>query len=155
MKHSAVAVPIAALALLLAGCGGGGSGVSDTPTPTPTPTPEEFSVLGYLTIDQAAIYASDGDSCTGYDGYSDIGEGTQVKVSDASGKVIAIGDLSSGTARDNYPQLQGTDACEFMISAVVPVTGDDIYGIEVGSRGVVNFERETWGDITHVDLTLG
>lgn len=138
-----------AAAVLLAGCGA--SAPAETPTPSTEPT---FMLIGMLDLAQMDLGAADGDPCVGEGGFADIQPGAQIKVSDASGTIIALGELGNGFARDSFPSVRGTDICQFAIAVTeIPDGGDGIYGVEVASRGVINFEKV--GPGATVALTLG
>jgi hypothetical protein len=70
--------------------------------------------------------ASDGTSCGGTDGYSDIGRDTQVTVKNGKGEILATTSLGEGRG--------GDVTCTFSFS--FPVTeGQDRYVVSVGRRG--------------------
>lgn len=145
---------IAALAFL-AGCGGATPETAQTPSASPTPTPPAtITVFVTMELKQTDFGAKEGQQCAGQKGYDDIRAGTQVKITDASGTVIALGELGAGEARDTWPDLKGTNICRFeaMVPGVQKSSG--ILGVEVGSRGVVNFTPES-GSTTSVTVTLG
>lgn len=139
------ALIFAATAALLAGC----SSTNRAPTPTPT----DFDVHGTLSLSKIAIYGTDGDPCTGSGGYSDIASGAQVKVTDNSGSVVAIGSLNSGLSHQTNSGMDGTNVCVFSFDVFnIPIRDSSIYGIEVTHRGVIQFTRDDANDIS---LTLG
>lgn len=82
------------------------------------------------------------DDCWGSGGYGDLKQGTQITVTDAGGKVIALGQLGAG-------RMSGT-ACVLPFVLDVPA-GHDFYGVEVGHRGVVRYTS----DQMHRALELG
>lgn len=121
------------------------AGCSTTPAPTPTPT--TFTVHGQLDLHRTMISAEPGAQCGGIGGYSDIQAGTQVRITDAIGTVVAIGNLDAGIAVDTVPQSSGTDTCRFSFDvADVPDSGT-VYGVEVAHRGVVSFPRAQAGAV--------
>ena len=135
---------IAAVALIALGC--------SAPIQEPT-QPATFDVTGTFTISRVMLDGIDGDRCNGSDGYDDIETGTQVKVSDASGKIIGLGALKAGLARDTHPDWRGTDKCVFDFEVkAIPEDSGSIYGVEVSHRGVVQFTRDQASDLA---LTLG
>ena len=70
--------------------------------------------------------ASDGTSCEGTDGYSDMGRDTQVTVKNGKGEILATTSLGEGRG--------GDVTCTFSFS--FPVTeGQDRYVVSVGHRG--------------------
>jgi hypothetical protein len=82
------------------------------------------------------------DDCWGSGGYADIKRGTQVTVTDANGKVIALGQLGGG-------RVSGT-ACVLLFALDVPA-GQDFYGVEIAHRGAVRYTV----DQMHRQLSLG
>ena len=137
--------PLAALAacLLLAGC---------SAVPTPTPTPTTFAASGTLDLAAPLIYATPGAACSGTGGYADIKSGAQVSITDAGGKVVALGILTPGLAVDKYPSVTGCELCRFAFAVADIPGGDSIYGVQVSHRGVVQFKR---ADANQLQLTLG
>lgn len=136
---------IAAGLVVLTGCAG---------AEAPQLTPIAFDVSGSLLLRDVEPYSAEGKACTGDGGYSDIHAGTQVKITDDAGKVVALGALGPGAATksDGY-SLGGTDRCRFEFTvAGVPIGTGTIYGVEVSHRGVIQFAQE---DAAALDLTLG
>lgn len=134
-------------AITLGGCAAQGSSSS---TPTPTPTPESFQALGTITVPMdlgATLPLQDGkptigNPCIPKSGYSDIDEGTQVVVSNASGEKIALGSLDEGTLA-NGPS--GTaflnSVCQFAFTVSdIPEEGK-IFSVHIGNeaRGEESF----------------
>jgi len=74
--------------------------------------------------------ASDGTSCEGTDGYSDIGRGTQVTVKNGKGEILATTSLGQGRG----DQV----TCTFSFSFAV-TEGQDPYVVSVGRRGEFNY----------------
>jgi len=132
------AVATTAIALILAGCGGGNTdGISKADEPV------DFPVTGALSIELDLMgtiavnpYGEYGLGCAVSTGYDDIGAGTQVAVTNGSGEVLALAELTSGSLK----QVGGRDVCWFYFSARVP-EGSDFYGVEIAHRGVVRFDR--------------
>ena len=146
MKPAIIITAIAALAL---------TGCSSAPTATPTPTrPATFTASGFMDLSQTMLGGKIGDQCSGRGGYSDMSGGTQVKISDASGKIIALGALDYGKAASSIPETGTTRAniCRFTFSVPGVPAGQSIYGVEVGKRGVINFSESQAGSLA---LTLG
>ena len=84
-----------------------------------------------------------GGACTGAGGFSDIGEGAQVVVSDDTGHTLTIVHLGAGS---------GTIiTCSFPFTATVPA-GKGFYGISVSHRGVVKFSE---AEVPSAALSLG
>ncbi|WP_233288996.1 hypothetical protein [Kitasatospora sp. MBT63] len=85
-----------------------------------------FTLLGTMTL-SGSNRPVGSDGCAGRSGYDDILEGTSVTVYDASGKVVAEGELGGGIRK-------GT-ACEFPVHVGhVPETSN-FYQVEVSHRG--------------------
>ena len=90
---------------------------------------ETVTVSGtFVLIDSAGMGAitSDGASCVGAEGYSDIGHDTPVAVKNGKGEILATTTLGQGTG--------STANCTFSFG--FPVTeGQDRYVVSVGRRG--------------------
>lgn len=128
---------------LLAACGG------DDPRsePTATPTPEAVEVSGvFVLYDNGCIrenfagcldgYAwldpSPGDDCEGQGGYSDINQGTEVRLL-SDGKLLDVTRLGMGTLGQK-PTIGAKMACTFEFTLNVP-GGHEFYTVEIGRRG--------------------
>jgi hypothetical protein len=147
-KRSAVALRITAAAALLVVGGVGGYLLphhhADKPAPASPTKPPAVSLFGTLTLTSVGQIESPGDgSCEGRAGYSDIGEGAQVVITDDSGKTLTITHLEAGSG-DQF-------SCEFAFRADVP-SGRGYYGVQVSHRGVVK-EPET--DLGAIAISLG
>jgi hypothetical protein len=90
-----------------------------------------FQVRGMLTVANC-------DSL----GYDDIQAGTEVTITDESGKVLAVGKLNGGAAHCNFP---------FVIDNVPP--GEKFYGITISHRGTLHYTEAQMRQ--ELDLTLG
>jgi len=97
---------------------------------------ETATVSGtFVLINSAGLdaIASDGASCEGAGGYSDIGHDTPVVVKNGKGEILATTSLGQGTG--------GTANCTFSFS--FPVTeGQDRYVVSVGRRGEFSYAFE-------------
>lgn len=94
---------------------------------------ETTEVPGIFMLDDSAglgVIASDGESCEGAGGYSDVGPGTPVTVKNGKGETLAATMLGQG---------KGSFAnCTF--SFTFPVTeGEDRYVVSVGHRGEFSY----------------
>jgi hypothetical protein len=90
------------------------------------------------------------DSCFGTGGYSDVGAGAQVVVTDRAGTVIASGDLGPGSVQS----VEGLEVCQFSFAVEVPDT--EFYRFEVSDRGSLTYTREELENAGwQVDFTLG
>jgi len=72
-------------------------------------------------------------ACRGDGGYDDIRAGTQVRVKDGSGTVLATGDLVGGT--------RSGARCTFTLE-ILDVPKVDFYSVEVGRRGELSYSFE-------------
>jgi Protein of unknown function (DUF732) len=97
---------------------------------------ETATVSGtFVLIDSAGVdtIASDGASCEGTDGYSDVGHDTPVTVKNGKGEILATTSLGQGKG--------STANCTFSFS--FPVTeGQDRYVVSVGRRGEFSYTFE-------------
>lgn len=121
-----------------------------------TPEPSALALKGTISVPSGLENRTDGGSgCLPTRGYEDVDYGTQVTIKDASGKIIATGELGYGTkSGDRVPFNSGSAfPCAFPFTASVP-PGSDFYQIEVSSRGAVTFTSD---ELTSKDvaLTLG
>lgn len=132
---------ILAVIPLLAACSG-------APVSTPTPTAQEPTAVvarGVIDVDATLFKADEGASCTTSGGYKDIGIGTQVKILDADGKVLAFGELGGG-------KVTKLKRCAFPFTVFDVPKGHGIYGVEVAKRGVIQVKE---ADLGAVSLKLG
>lgn len=122
---------IVAAAFLVAGCGAA--------------PPASFDAHGTLTLTKYEHAGVEGSWCRGEDGYADIAGGTQVKITDSTGSVVALGVLSDGVARQTTTWMPtGTSACVFGFDVTgIPVGDGGIFGVEVSHRGVIQFTQST------------
>jgi Protein of unknown function (DUF732) len=94
---------------------------------------ESAEVSGILVLRDSAqtgAIATDGPSCEGAYGFSDVGQGTQVIVRNGKGEILAATALDQGKT--------GTAVCTFSFG--FPVTdGQDHYIVSVGSRGEFSY----------------
>lgn len=67
-------------------------------------------------------------------GYSDIGTGTQIRVSDAAGTLLGVGSLTGGVARWDL------GGCQFMFEVVAEAS--DLYQVEVAKRGQLAWRHD-------------
>lgn len=107
-----------------------------------------FTLDGTMTLEQSSRYGSyssyssssysssaysvgsDG-TCFGDGGYSDIGAATTVSVYDASGAMVAVGELGPGSG--TY-----SSGCRFSFSVPDVPTGERFYQVEISHRGKMN-----------------
>lgn len=146
-----------AATLVLAGCGGAAtppasaSASASASAPASTSAPSTFNVGGRLDLSMVKVWQP-GTACQGEGGYDDVVGGAQVKILDATGAVIAFGNLSSGMSVQLFDVKTGSSHCRFTFSVLgVPAKGD-IYGVEVAQRGVVQFQKS---NAEKLQLSLG
>lgn len=94
-----------------------------------------------LGVDHGGI----GSACSGTNGYSDIAQGAQVVIYDASGKSLAIGALQQG-------EYYGADGCQFKWSVTGIPSGVGPYSVQVTHRGMVVFTQDK---ATNQQLSIG
>jgi hypothetical protein len=116
------------------------------PPPSVAASSASFTASGALVLKRGEFsWNSAADpTCQGLNGYSDLRAGTQVTVTDASGKKLAIGVLAKGNAGDFSTEADGTQraaSCSlpFAVSGVPRGVGP--YGIEISHRGVQNYNE--------------
>src|SRR5574340_251669 len=135
-------VAMAALALVAAGC-------SSAPGSSTGATHIITGTLDLSSTENIADLAP-GQPCTVGLGFSDIQPGASVTVKNASGTIIATGQLGSGTT----PGTSGME-CDFTFK-VNDVPTSSFYQVEVANRGNVSYslsqmEQDKW----KVSLSLG
>jgi hypothetical protein len=120
--------------------------------PTATAVAQTHEIIGSLLIEPGYHY--DGEPCAGQDGYSDIHAGTQITVKDASGQIIALGQLQGGKIEAN-PAAVYWGRCRLTV-VVEQVPDSAFYTFSIGNRPGVTFSRDdlvngAWG----VQLSIG
>jgi len=89
-----------------------------------------------------------GFTCSGRGGYSDMKEGATVTVTDDSGRIIKVSELSTGV-------YGSSSSCVFKFKAE-KVPYSEVYQIEVSHRGKVVYSRQAIIDANYtVNMTLG
>jgi len=112
---------------------------------------ETRTITGHFTLmDSAPSFyfpsiSNYGGGCTGTGGYSDIGSGTEVIVSNGAGRTLAETELGAGHGGSTY--------CVFNFRVRL-TEGQDSYVVTVSHRGEIHF---TWAELTTrgIDLSLG
>lgn len=94
----------------------------------------KFTASGSLGI--VALDAATDDCSSGTGGYSDIREGAEVVITDASGKKLAVDSLLTGR------EYQESGLCVFDFSVKGVPSGKGPYSVEVASRGDVTFTED-------------
>lgn len=87
-----------------------------------------------------------GVSCEGKGGYDDLVPGTQVLVTDSSGRNIGLGSLDAGVSG-----LYG-ESCAFTFRVPDVPSDGGVYSVEVGHRGALNFSE---GDASSLAFSIG
>lgn len=158
------AISLTVIFLALAGCAAEGNTASPpvvtvTPSQTPTATPTDFTISGSVLLneEEVTVYDEEDDTCILPSGYQDL-PGAQVTVTDEAGTVLALGELDTGVAGGKVTDDDGevvdlATNCTFDLKIDGVPDGGSIYGVEVASRGVVNFRRAQLD--AKIELTLG
>jgi len=156
-KSKAVPILIAVIILLVLAAGGLIYALTQRPSDkTPAKTtvvsaaPATFQVSGTLTLAEGQFITTDDiGGCRGQGGFDDLALGAAVTITDASGAVVAVSQLSGMNAGDG---MQGT--CELAFSVPNIPAGKGFYGVEVSHRGAVKYE-EAKLKAGPVELTVG
>jgi hypothetical protein len=149
LTASALAIGLtAALGLLV-------KGLQDNDGPEPSAStfePATGTVSGVLTLPPGGSI-NDGGPCRGWQGYDDIRGGAQVTVSNASGKVLQVGELDDGVL-NNEGADYSSRSCEFRFAVADVPTGHRFYRVEVSHRGEMNLpEARAFSGV--LSLSLG
>jgi hypothetical protein len=151
MNRTPIAATAALVLLALTGCGGA-AGADATPTPTATPS-EKFTASGTISTRPSLTYFAPGDEeaghtvgdeCISTDNYDDIAQGTQVVVTDDSGKTVGVGSLNGGVLAGDADITSMLEAsCSFSFSVRVD-SPSKFFGVEAGNdaRGDIQVSRE-------------
>ena len=109
-------------------------------------TTSSYSITGSLALIDFATAES---NCFGQGGYSDIGPGTQVTVTDQSGTIVGTGQLGTASVSG------AATTCTFpFVASGLP--RESFYGVSVSHRGVQNYSfSQLQGDGWQVSLMLG
>ncbi|MEV5411029.1 hypothetical protein AB0K60_19565 [Thermopolyspora sp. NPDC052614] len=120
-------------------------------TSTAAPKPANIDIHGTITVTKEGVFqGSEGEPCHPDSGYSDIRPGTQVVITDPTGKTIAVGALGNGTNRTRSTSYLSD--CEFPFRVTAPA-GQQFYGVEIGRRGRLQYAADRLGQ--PLELTLG
>src|SRR5262245_14532244 len=127
VRRGIVAAVVAGV-LLVSAC----SSDDDPSGADPESAPGHFAVRGTLSV-PSATYVAEGEKtkgfCTVKDGYEDLRTGASVAVTDAGGQVVGVGSLLDID--------RTSEECRYSFAIPNVPEGSDTYGIEVGSRGIV------------------
>jgi len=150
MKLLKVVVVVCCATIALTGC------AAATPHPKP-----KLSASGSISvpIDASALMSgatdnTEGSPCTSTAGYDDIADGTQVVITDAAGKTVAVGALKGGALKAG-PDATAFDArCDFAFTVTGIPAGSKFYGVHIGNtnRGV---QQERPDQLRSIALTIG
>jgi len=98
----------------------------------------DFTIIGDITLSERGNaekgYGAAGTSCRGMSGFDDINEGTEVVVSDADGKTLAVGRLRAG-------EVKGGDCVFPFIVSHVP-KNKQFYGVTISHRGTLIYTQQ-------------
>jgi hypothetical protein len=143
-------------AAVVSGCSGGsGAGQASQQAHTIrgtisiSPPSDTSSAIQIPAFDTSAVDCQDPKYDTVVSGYGDLTPGTQVSVKDASGKLIATGQLGDGKIAS-----QGSTC--IMSFTVGDVPDNSFYQVEVAHRGNVNYSlKEMQDNGWQISLTIG
>ncbi|WP_433414978.1 hypothetical protein ACQP1V_36125 [Microtetraspora malaysiensis] len=118
------------------------------------PKPADISISGTLSVHGGQSWNNiEGEECSMFEaGYSDIRQGAQVVVTDATGKTLALGTLGAGKRHLPEGAAPVARRCAFPFTVQAP-GGQDFYGIEVSHRGRLQYTAEQVRE--PLELTLG
>lgn len=110
----------------------------------------EFQAHGTFTLYSPSVEAAydyvDAANCRGTNGFADVRDGTEVRVYDARGELLAAGQLESGA-------FVPFERCQLVFELPGVPRGRGMYQVEVGERGRVTYTQDQLSD--GVDMTLG
>ena len=140
MRRVSAVVPVVVLLLAVAGC-------SSKPAAEPTPTLKPIFVTGSVSVPPHSYFSAgmtvvaEGDTCTAKDGYDDVTSGSQIVISDAAGKTIALGALGGGSIAIPAGGVPLNARCQFPFTVQDVPPGGKFYGVHVGNtnRGTVQY----------------
>lgn len=117
--------------------------------PAPAPPTHTLQVQGVMNLSRGQfIWAGGADTtCSGWRGFDDIRGGTEVTVTDASGRTLAVGQLQTGQATGITDDTATACRLPFSITGVPGGVGP--YGVEIGHRGVNHY---TEGHLTGLEF---
>jgi len=97
---------------------------------------ESHTVTGSIELhSSSSSYLSEGESCSGVGGYSDMNEGAQVTLRNGKDESLAIGQLGSGV----YDST--SRACVFKYT-LTNVPKEDFYRVQVSHRGELEYSYD-------------
>jgi hypothetical protein len=113
----------------------------------PESKPGSFTISGTISVPSATYVAEGQDAsgfCTVKDGYEDLRTGASVVVTDSGGDVVGVGQLVDVR---RTPQ-----ECRYSFGIPDVAEGSGTYGIEIGNRGIVRYERDKLDDTIEVPI---
>lgn len=111
-------------------------------------SPGSFDLRGRMELFDGVTQAADSGQCSGYRGYDDIADGTQVTVYSSSGEALATGSLAGAS------YWEATNVCTFRFVIIDVPGGHNMYQVEVSHRGKVAV-READARAGNVIVSLG
>lgn len=129
MNHCFPAAVLTVVALTLGACG------SSDNQDSKAEVPESMNVKGALLVPNPDGEPS--EPCSLSSGYSDLEGGSQVTVYGADGTILDVGHTDEG----EFKVFQSKHVCAFHFSLTDVPAKDDLYSIEVGHRGRINFKK--------------
>lgn len=136
------AASLMAGAILLAGCGGKTDATEPPPAETPA-APAPITVSGSALYDprNPAVHFNEGDSCEEVPGApDDMLTGEQVKIADASGATLALGEFTGSEVTDMDPSGWVRE-CAFSFTVENVPDGHDFYQVVIGDRSPFDVAR--------------
>lgn len=137
---------LAAGALVLMAATGVGVWLVTRPTttaPAPGASAATLTAWGSVVLQRGQfVWQSAADpTCQGLNGFSDLAAGTQVKVTDAAGKSLAVGALGRGVAEGITTEggMDRATTCTMPFEVPGVAAGVGPYGVQLGQRGVLRY----------------
>lgn len=119
--------------------------------PDPPASSGTFDVAGDMVLPDGGFgWGSHETSCTGSDGYNDIGPG-KVVVADVNGRTLAIGELSTSTVSKGVDGRLIGCSLSFLVREVP--AGEKFYRVSVGRRGHLEFTQAQLRNRIRLTLT--
>ncbi|UWZ37477.1 hypothetical protein Drose_04130 [Dactylosporangium roseum] len=120
---------------------------ADTGAPAAASASAAFTAAGDLVLHRGEFTwnSAQDPTCQGMGGFSDLRGGTQVVITDAGGKKLAVGALAAGRAGDFSTNADGTQragSCTLAFAVPGVPRGVGPYGVEVSHRGVQTYSEE-------------
>lgn len=124
----------------------------DTKAPAAQPAASALEVTGMVTLkhEQFRWGGRADPTCMGWQGFDDVRGGAQVTVTDASGKVLVVGSLDTGTATGITTEANGLPRAElclipFKVTGIPRGAGP--YGVEIAHRGILRYAEGNLGGL--------